>query len=346
VADPHRPPGPATVSVVVPLYNGAKHIAETLTSIADQTFAPREVIVVDDGSTDGGGDVARAHPLSPIVVSQRNLGVAVARNRGLSMAVGRWVAFLDQDDLWHPEHLERATTWLSLHPSEQIVFLREIAFSTVEDADRLRDMDALAGGWASIHVPRDGALASLVAQAEVSGGDHVDVHDVRALLRGPISTTTSFVADPQLLRLAGGFAPHAPAMDDYWLLVNIARLHPIPQIDHFTVFYRVHTDATSRTTRLGLGYLSSAVALRFGGGLVPADEALHDGSTGYLHAHLLRELLTAPAYRDRDFRAAVGALAQLLWPPSGRRRERVRATAAAYAPWLRRASRRFRRGRR
>ncbi len=336
--------GARTVSVVVPLFNGADHIAETLTSIQRQALPPSQVIVIDDGSTDDGAQIARDHPLGAKVVSQANSGVAVARNHGLSLATGAWVAFLDQDDLWHPEHLQRAVSWLDEHPDVRIVFVREIAFSTIDESKRLREMDELAGGWASIRVPRHNALAALVDGADARGAGDVETSDVRDILRGPVSMTTSFVSDPALLRLSGGFAPHAPAMDDYWLLVNVARLAPIHHLPQSTVFYRVHTGATSRTTRLGLPFLSSAVALRLGGGLIPVDEGIRGGLDGKLHGHLFRELLAAPEYGDRRFRGAVDGLARLLWPPAGRRAERLRAHTAVRMPWLRRVKRRFRRG--
>lgn len=331
------------VSVVVPLFNGAEHIAETLTSIHRQTLPASQVIVVDDGSTDDGARIARAHPVGATVVSQSNSGVAVARNHGLSLVTGDWVAFLDQDDLWHPEHLQRSLSWLDEHPDVRIVFVREIAFSTIDESDRLRAMDELAGGWASIRVPRENALAALVDGAEVTAKGDVEVNDVRAMLRGPVSMTTSFVSDPALLRLAGGFAPHAPAMDDYWMLVNVARLAPIRHLPQSTVFYRVHTGATSRTTRLGLPFLSSAVALRLGGGLIPVEEGIRGGLDGKLHRHLFRELISAPPYRDPSYRRAVDELARLLWPPTGWRRERIRAHLAARLPWLRTVRQRLRR---
>ncbi len=148
--------------------------------------------------------------------------------------------------------------------------------------------------------------------------------------------TTSFVADPDLLRLAGGFAPHALAMDDYWMLVNVARLQPIPQVDQPTVFYRVHVGATSRTTRLGLPFLSSAVALRLGGGLVGVDEGLAGGLDGKLHRHLLLRTPRLARVRAIPGSAAPSAISPaMLWPPDGRRRERRRAVIgmrAAVAP--------------
>jgi hypothetical protein len=108
------------------------------------------------------------------------------------------------------------------------------------------------------------------------------------------------------------------------------------------VFYRVHVSATSRTTRLGLPFLSSAVALRLGGGLIDVGEGIRGGLDGKLHGHLLHEMLSAPEYADARFRATVGRLAELLWPPDGRRAERRRALIATRLPWLRRIVRRVR----
>jgi hypothetical protein len=256
------------------------------------------------------------------------------------------VAFLDQDDLWHPTHVERTIASLTERPGTGILCVREIPFTVDDEQGELTQMDALAGGWAHIVAPRDGTLDHLVANADVTGTGEEVRHDVHALLRGPVTVTTSFVADPQVLRLAGGFAPHALAMDDYWLLVNIARERPIVQIDQPTVFYRVHIKATSRTTRLGLPFLSSAVALRLGGGIVSPDEGLAAGTTGGLHRHLLLELLSSPEYRDARLRHAVDGLARMLWPTDGLRWTRGRAHIAAHLPWLRSLVRSLRRGRR
>lgn len=338
-SDARRP----AVSVVIPLYNGSSYIAETLASVQRQTLADVEVIVVDDGSDDGGTRIVRDHPVGARLVEQSHLGVAIARNRGLGLARGRWVAFLDQDDLWHPTHLQRAVTWLDARPAERILFVREYTFGVADETDRLRAMDANVGEWATFLVDRERTLDELIDRADTTGSDATEVHDLRAMLAGPISVTTSFVADPELLRLAGGFAPHALAMDDYWMLVNVARLQPIPQVEQPTVFYRVHLGATSRSTRLGLPFLSSAVALRLGGGLIPVSEGLAGGLDGKLHRHLLLELLGSPEYAHSTFRRSVGHLAALLWPPDGRRRQRRRALLAARLPWLRQAVRAARR---
>lgn len=96
-----------TVSVVIPCYNAARFIGETLRSAVNQTHAPLEIIVIDDGSTDSSIQVAESF-CSPVrVVRQANRGPQFARNRGIAEARGEWIAFLDADDLWMPAKLER-----------------------------------------------------------------------------------------------------------------------------------------------------------------------------------------------------------------------------------------------
>ena len=94
------------VSCVVPVHNGERYLGEALDSIAAQTHRPIEIIVVDDGSTDGSAAVAGRHPAAVRLHAQPNAGPAAARNRGLRDARGEYLAFLDADDLWHPEKLE------------------------------------------------------------------------------------------------------------------------------------------------------------------------------------------------------------------------------------------------
>ena len=96
------------ISVVIPLYNKASTIYTTLISVLAQSVRPREVIVIDDGSTDGSAEIVEQMIVEePYVrlVRQANAGVSAARNRAIEMAHGEWVALLDGDDIWSPEYL-------------------------------------------------------------------------------------------------------------------------------------------------------------------------------------------------------------------------------------------------
>lgn len=107
-----------TVSVIIPTFNRQEQLASALDSVMSQTVKLHEIVVVDDGSTDGTPDTlqkfARLHlDLRLIVIRQKNRGPAAARNAGIKVATGELVAFLDDDDVWHPEKLERQLTVLA-----------------------------------------------------------------------------------------------------------------------------------------------------------------------------------------------------------------------------------------
>ena len=99
------------VSIVMPLYNAAPHVAEAVASVAAQTMPDWELLVVDDASTDSGADVvarlAAGDGRITLTRHARNRGAAAARNTATDVARGRWIAFLDADDLWEVKKLER-----------------------------------------------------------------------------------------------------------------------------------------------------------------------------------------------------------------------------------------------
>jgi glycosyltransferase involved in cell wall biosynthesis len=108
---------PPAISCVIPVFNGEAFLAEALDSVFAQTLAPDEVIVVDDGSTDGTQAVLRRYGDRVRYVHQQNKGPAAARNRGIGMARGDLFAFLDADDLWLPEKLVRQIACFAERPN-------------------------------------------------------------------------------------------------------------------------------------------------------------------------------------------------------------------------------------
>lgn len=104
------------ISVVIPLYNKARYLRRALTSVLGQSAQPIEIIIVDDGSTDGGtaGIEECSHPLVQ-VIRQENAGPSAARNQGIKRAKADWIAFLDADDEWHPSFLENCLQVIEKH---------------------------------------------------------------------------------------------------------------------------------------------------------------------------------------------------------------------------------------
>jgi glycosyltransferase involved in cell wall biosynthesis len=112
-----------TVSVVIPVYNGERYLAEAITSVLDQTYKSFELIVVDDGSTDKSAAVVRSFTDDRIrYLYQSNGGASKARNLGVAASRGTVIAFLDSDDAWLPRKLERQVDYLASYKEVGAVY--------------------------------------------------------------------------------------------------------------------------------------------------------------------------------------------------------------------------------
>ncbi len=118
---------PAPVSVIVPVLNASDFIGEALASISEQSLPPAEIIVVDNGSTDGSDALAAAHPGVRLVREPRE-GVGYARNRGVAECTQPFIAFLDADDVWVRDKLEHQFGLLQAQPAIGLVFGQAIEF--------------------------------------------------------------------------------------------------------------------------------------------------------------------------------------------------------------------------
>jgi len=112
---------PADVSVIIPTFNRSKWVSEAVDSVLHQTVKPREIFVVDDGSTDDTADVLSGYgDAIQVLRLEENRGVSAARNRGIEAAACRYLAFLDSDDLWLPRKLEAQINHIREHPEIRI----------------------------------------------------------------------------------------------------------------------------------------------------------------------------------------------------------------------------------
>lgn len=189
----------ADVSVIVPAYNAAETLPRALKTVADQTLPPREVVVVDDGSGDGTYDIALGlvdgmKPVDLKVFRQENQGAGAARNRAVAEASSTYVAFLDADDEWFPEKLERVMPWLT-----------EKGFSFLS-----HDLEVMENGKSHIRHP---------SRHYQEAGDHF-----HALFRRGFISTATTVARREAVLKVGGFDVTLPAVQDFDLWLGIVGL--------------------------------------------------------------------------------------------------------------------------
>lgn len=195
------------VTVVVPLYRNRYTVLEAVASAVSQTRPPDEVVVVDDGSDDGSPEaVAEAFP-SVRVLHQENAGPAAARNAGWREATTEWVAFLDADDTWEPEKLERQLEAASLLPGAGLV----------------------ACNW-SPPGSRAGPPPPPGRRARRLSG--IDI-----LLLNRFQTSTVLVRR-SVLESVGGFDPMLDGTEDWELWLRCSRACEVVKLDESLVRYR------------------------------------------------------------------------------------------------------------
>ncbi|UWQ43770.1 glycosyltransferase family 2 protein (plasmid) [Leisingera aquaemixtae] len=207
---------PPEVSVVVPTYNRGHLICEALDSVQAQTFRDLEIIVIDDGSEDDTAARvsawAKTVPLPVVYEKQPNAGGNAARNRGIERARGRFVAFLDSDDLWHPQKIEKQMARLAARPEFGAVYCG------------LRETDAESGRVIAEprHAFPEGDLLNALLVSDVT------------------APTSAYTVRRRLLIEAGKFDLALAARQDWDMWIRLARLAPIGCVPEALADLRQH----------------------------------------------------------------------------------------------------------
>lgn len=109
--------------MIIPVYNVKPYLCEAVDSVINQTYRNLEIIIVDNGSTDGSGEICDEYKTDPrvTVIHQKNLGLSGARNTGMNMATGSIISFLDSDDAFHPEMIQRTVKTILDYDADIVV---------------------------------------------------------------------------------------------------------------------------------------------------------------------------------------------------------------------------------
>ncbi|MBS1792996.1 MAG: glycosyltransferase [Acidobacteria bacterium] len=203
----------AKVSVIIPNYNYEKFISRTVESVLSQTYQNIEIIVVDDGSKDGSLDVLKGFGDRIRVVEQKNAGVSAARNHGVEVSTGELVAFLDADDVWLPEKLERQLEKMNSDPEIGLV---HCSMTLIDPADN------------PIGEKKEGQEGRVA-------------NEFLLLKRGVvIGAGSTALVRRAVFDEAGGFDRRLSTAADWEFCYRVARLHKIGFVREPLVLYRMH----------------------------------------------------------------------------------------------------------
>lgn len=218
------------VSVVIPTYNCDRYLPEAIESVLSQTYNDYEVIVIDDGSTDRTQEVLQPYQSQVRSIQQHNQGASAARNHGITLARGRWVAFLDADDVLFPDKLAAQIAIAAARPSLGIVH----------------------SGWQRVNEKRELLLT-------VEPWQQIPTLDLESWLRYKPVLPSAMLFRRDWLEKVGGFDPQFSSAEDTDLVLRLV-LHGCESawLEQVTVQYRQHE---TNTMHKGLSQAQSLAAV-------------------------------------------------------------------------------------
>lgn len=222
------------LSVIIASYNHQDYIAQTLRSIEEQTFQDFEIILIDDGSSDRSVEVARRTESRAEIHTQPNQGVVAARNRGVELAQGQYICFVDSDDLVLPQRFERQVAFLDAHPEIGLVY----AEALIIDADGHG-----LGRLSDVYPVKPGDTAEMLAL------HYCFVPMITAMVRTDV------------LRQAGPFERPGP-ISDYIKWIEVAHLSDAHYDPEPLGCWRRHPRSTSKRANKVKSYAKTRAALK------------------------------------------------------------------------------------
>jgi glycosyltransferase involved in cell wall biosynthesis len=205
------------ISAVITTYNRRDWLQRAVTSVLKQTYPLHELIVIDDGSDDGTEDLVRRHYPQILYHRQENLGISRARNKGIGLCSGNWIAFLDSDDEWLPDKLQLQASGLEIYPGHRICHTDEI---WIRNGRRVNQMNKHRkyGGWI-----------------------------FSRCLPLCIISPSSVMIDRTLFSETGMFDEDLPVCEDYDMWLRICAREPVLYIDKpLIIKHGGHPDQLSR----------------------------------------------------------------------------------------------------
>jgi len=196
------------LTIIIPTFNRADFLKESIQSVLSQTFTDFELIVVDDGSTDLTGEVVREFPQVRYVPCPVNSGVSHARNLGIGLARGRYICFLDSDDSWIKNKLETQIRWMEAHADCQVCYTDEI--------------------WI-----RKGVRVNPMNKHRKCSGD-IFPHSLPLCIVSP----SSVLMRAELFDEVGTFDEDLPVCEDYDLWLRISLKYPVHFIEEKLIVKR------------------------------------------------------------------------------------------------------------
>jgi glycosyltransferase involved in cell wall biosynthesis len=228
------------ISVIIPAYNAARYICETVDSVLSQTYKNFEVIIIDDGSTDNTQKLLNQYRDKIKYIYQNNKGVAGARNKGIQQAHGKYLAFLDNDDVWLPDKLTKQITISEQNPQVGFIFT---------DGEFFDEKGLVSLSFCSSRGKQNNgtSLKDKIANTSFNDGSFFQGDFYKDLLMGDLPgglASTMFVSK-MVLNKVGYFDETLDAGEDYDLAVRIAMEYPILYLNSVTTRYRLRDDSIS-----------------------------------------------------------------------------------------------------